>query len=66
MMKKYFNFAFLSAIALVGTLGFTACSSTDDTVACVQRVEWQFVNNAYVRRCHSGIIQLSCRTIPWH
>ena len=32
-MKKYFNFAFLSAIALVGTLGFTACSSTDDTVA---------------------------------
>ena len=33
MMKKYFNFAFLSAIALVGTLGFTACSSTDDTVA---------------------------------
>lgn len=33
MMKKYFNFAFLGAIALVGTLGFTACSSTDDTVA---------------------------------
>lgn len=30
MMKKYFNFAFVSAIALVGTFGFTACSSTDD------------------------------------
>ena len=30
MMKKYFNFALVSAIALTGTLGFTACSSTDD------------------------------------
>ena len=39
MMKKYFNFAFLSAIALVGTLGFTACSSTDDTVAEESKVE---------------------------
>ena len=39
MMKKYFNFAFLSAIALVGTLGFTACSSTDDTVAGESKVE---------------------------
>lgn len=29
-MKKYFNFAFLSAIAFAGTLGFTACSSSDD------------------------------------
>ena len=27
MMKKYFNFALLSAIALTGTIGFTACSS---------------------------------------
>ena len=32
-MKKYFNFAFLSAIALTGTIGFTACSSSDDSVA---------------------------------
>ena len=38
-MKKYFNFAFLSAIALVGTLAFTACSSTDDTVAEESKVE---------------------------
>lgn len=29
-MKKYFNFAFLSAIALAGTFGITACSSSDD------------------------------------
>ena len=29
-MKKYFNFAFLSAIALAGTFGLTACSSSDD------------------------------------
>jgi hypothetical protein len=35
-MKKYLNFAFVSAIALTGTLGFTACSSEDkidDTAA---------------------------------
>jgi len=29
MMKKNFQFALLSAIAFVGTLGFTACSSDD-------------------------------------
>lgn len=33
MMKKYFNFALLSAIALTGTIGFTACSSSDDVAA---------------------------------
>ena len=36
-MKKYFNFAFLSAIALVGTLGFTACSSTEDSLAAEEK-----------------------------
>ncbi len=30
MMKKFFNFAMLSAIALTGTIGFTACSSSDE------------------------------------
>lgn len=29
-MKKYFNFAFAGAIALIGTCGFTACSSSED------------------------------------
>lgn len=29
-MKKYFNYALLSAIAFVGATGFTACSSSDD------------------------------------
>ena len=29
IMKKYFNFALLSAIALTGTIGFTACSSDE-------------------------------------
>ena len=38
-MKKYFNFAFLGAIAFVGTFGFTACSSSDDTVAENPKVE---------------------------
>ena len=32
-MKKYFNFAFLSAIALAGIFGLTACSSSDDLAA---------------------------------
>lgn len=33
VMKKTFQFAFLSVIALVGAFGFTSCSSTDDVVA---------------------------------
>jgi hypothetical protein len=43
-MKKYFNFALLSAIALTGTIGFTACSSSDDSVAENSKVE---VNPTY-------------------
>jgi hypothetical protein len=38
-MKKYFNFALLSAIALSSTIGFTACSSSDDTIAEETKVE---------------------------
>lgn len=34
-MKRYFNFAFAGAIALIGTCGFTACSS-DGEVAAVE------------------------------
>ena len=30
MMKQFFNFAFLGAIALSGTFGLTACSSNDE------------------------------------
>lgn len=30
MMKQFFNFAFLGAIALSGTFGLTACSSSDE------------------------------------
>ena len=29
-MKKMFKFAFLSAIAFVGAVSFSACSSSDD------------------------------------
>jgi len=32
-MKKLFHYALLSAIVLVGTLGFAACSSSDDATA---------------------------------
>lgn len=39
IMKKYFNYAFLGAIALSGTFGFTACSSSDDTLAEQPKVE---------------------------
>lgn len=31
-MKKYLHFAYASAIALIGTYGFTACSSSEDVV----------------------------------
>lgn len=34
-MKKYFNFALLSAIALTGTIGFTACSSSEEATVDV-------------------------------
>ena len=56
-MKKYFNFAFASAIALIGTCGFTACSSSEDAAevaqvpdnptydAVAQTVKTQFVLN---------------------
>ena len=35
-MKKYFNFAFASAIALIGSCGFTACSSSEDAAEVAQ------------------------------
>lgn len=38
-MKKYFNYAFLGAIALSGMYVFTACSSSDDTLAEQPKVE---------------------------
>lgn len=31
-MKKYFNYAFAGAIALLGAVSFSACSSSEDTV----------------------------------
>ncbi len=30
-MKKYFNYALMGAIALLGAVGFTSCSSSEDT-----------------------------------
>ena len=37
-MKKYFNYAFLGAIVLAGTFGFTACSS-DEPMAAEQQAK---------------------------
>ena len=44
-MKKYLNFAFVSAIALAGTCSFTACSSDDDVVEDVQEIREQVTDN---------------------
>lgn len=38
-MKKYFNFALLSAIALTGTIGFTSCSSTEEPLAAGEEIQ---------------------------
>jgi len=68
MMKKYFNFALVSAIALVGTFGFTACSSTDDTTDAVENnptndtqpneVNTQFVLNVATKTTRSGAVDV--------
>ena len=45
-MKKYFNFAYVSAIALLGASGFTACSSEDELVEAEQpQAEQQVADN---------------------
>ena len=51
-MKKYFNFAFAGAIALIGTCGFIACTSDEEAVEnnptydpIKQEVTTQFVLN---------------------
>ena len=36
-MKKYFNYAFLSAIALAGTFGLAACSSAEEPLAAEEQ-----------------------------
>ena len=73
MKKKYFFYAMMSAIALAGTLGFTACSS-DDEVAAVENnpsydpvaktVTTQFVlnvaaGNMNTTRQSSDIVQMN-------
>ena len=68
-MKKYFNFAFLSAIAFVGTLGFTACSSEDDAIVennptfdpVTNSVTAQFVLN--VSSATGGVTRQSATTV---
>lgn len=44
-MKKYFNFAYVSAIALLGASGFTACSSEDELVEAEQPQVQQVADN---------------------
>lgn len=68
-MKKYFNFVFLSAIAFVGTLGFTACSSEDDAIVennptfdpVTNSVTAQFVLN--VSSATGGVTRQSATTV---
>ena len=60
MMKKYFNFAFVSAIALVGAGTFTACSSDSGIVADDSNVSDKYnpatgeVNVDFVMNISSG------------
>ena len=70
MKKKYFFYAMMSAIALAGTLGLTACSS-DDEVAAVENnptydpvaktVNTQFVLN--VSSATSDVTRMSATTV---
>ena len=71
MMKKYFNFALLSAIALTGTMGFTACSSSDDVVDVnldpgteSGTVPTQFVFN--VSTAQAGTTRMSAATAQYN
>lgn len=63
-MKRYFNFAFAGAIALVGALGFASCSSSEDTAEVspnfnskTNEVTTQFVFN--VSNGNSSITRMS-------
>ena len=63
-MKKYFNFALLSAIALTGAVGFASCSSSEDTAEVnpnynskTNEVTTQFVFN--VSNGNSSITRMS-------
>ena len=70
-MKKYFNFAFAGAIALIGATMFTGCSGSDDAVAenninptynpATQSVTTQFVLN--VSSATGGITRQSAAIV---
>lgn len=49
-MKKYLNFAFVSAIALTGTLGFIACSSEDKLDADSKNPDFNSSKNEVVTK----------------
>lgn len=70
MKKKYFFFAMMGAIALAGTLGFTACSSENEVAAVEENptydpetksVTAQFVLN--VSSATSGVTRQSATTV---
>lgn len=69
MKKKYFFYAMMSAIALAGTLGLTACSSEDDAIVennptfdpVTNSVTAQFVLN--VSSATGGVTRQSATTV---
>ena len=70
MKKKYFFFAMMGAIALAGTLGFTACSSENEVAAVednptydpeTKSVTAQFVLN--VSSATNGVTRQSATTV---
>jgi hypothetical protein len=68
-MKKYFNYVFVGAIALTGAVGFSSCSSSDDTTAAnspnfdtaKNEVTAQFVLN--VSSATSGTTRMAAETV---
>ena len=67
-MKKYFNYALVGAIALTGAVGFSSCSSSDDTMtdnpnfnSVKNEVTAQFVLN--VSSATSGATRQSATTV---
>ena len=53
-MKKYLQFAYVSAIALIGTFGFTACTSSEDVV---EEIEQEQVPDSPLYDAATGLVK---------
>ena len=55
-MKKYFKYAYVSAIALLGASGFTACSS-EDALVDVEEPQAQVVEDSPLYDPATGLVR---------